>query len=643
MKRFLTKWSFSLFLLVGMTASMVAQKMVSGSVTDAANGDALIGANVLVKGTGLGTITDIDGTYSLKASEGDVLVFSYAGYTDQEITVGTSTTVNVSLSAGRLLDEVVVVGYGTQKSKEVTGSVVSVKREDFNAGNVNSPAQLLQGRVAGLTVSRPGGDPNGSFGIRLRGLSTIGAQTEPLIIVDGVPGASLSNIDPQDIESFDVLKDGSAAAIYGTRGSSGVILITTKKGKKGTSNVEYNGYVSNESIAKLPAFLTASEFKAAGGIDAGGTSDWYEEISQSELSHSHNLSLSGGAGNTSYRASFNIRDMSGVVLNTGFKQMNGSLSLSQKAMNDKLNVSLNMILTNRDTRFGFPEAFRYASIINPTSKVFLDGGGYNNPSGFDVFNPVAIANQINDAQKAELLANITASYEIVTGLKLTGSYAKQKFNTLFGEYYAKNSVYRQGVSRNGVARRITDVGQNDLYEATLAYTGEAGKLTYTVLGGVSSQDFVFEGQGIEAGGFLLDAFTYNNIGASSEVLKGLANTWSYNNGYALQAQFARLNLNHDDTYFLSASVRREGSDRFGADNKYGIFPAISAGVDITKLTDLNNVDNLKLRVGYGVTGNLPGESFLGYSIFSPGAQFFYNGEFVPSYGPTTNSNPDLKW
>lgn len=494
-----------------------------------------------------------------------------------------------------------------------------------------------------MTVSRPGGDPNGGFGIRLRGLSTIGAQTEPLIIVDGVPGASLSNIDPQDIESFDVLKDGSAAAIYGTRGSSGVILITTKKGKKGTSNVEYNGYVSNESIAKLPAFLTTEEFKSNGGLDAGGATDWYDELSQSKLSQSHNLSMSGGTANTSYRASFNFRDMAGVVLNTGFKQLNGSLSLNQKAMNDKLSLSLNMILTNRDSKFGFPEAFRYASIANPTSKVYLDGGAYNNPSGFDVFNPVSIVNQINEGEKAEILANVTASYEIVTGLKLTGSYAKQKSDILNGEYYAKNSVYRQGVARNGVARRITEVSDNNLYEATLGYTGEAGKLTYTLLGGISSQDFTFQGQGIEAGGFLLDAFTYNNIGASSEVLKGLASTWSYNNGYALQAQFARLNLNQDNTYFLSASVRREGSDRFGQDNKYGIFPAISAGVDISKLASLNNVDNLKLRVGYGVTGNLPGTSYLGYSIFSPGAQFYYNGEFVPSYGPTTNANPDLKW
>ncbi|MBL0100126.1 MAG: hypothetical protein IPP49_08850 [Saprospiraceae bacterium] len=324
----------------------------------------------------------------------------------------------------------------------------------------------------------------------------------------------------------------------------------------------------------MPAFLTSSEFKAAGGIDAGGTTNWYDEISQSELSQSHNLSLSGGTPSTSYRASFNFRDMNGVVLNTGFKQLNGSLSLNQKALNDKLNVALNMILTNRDSKFGFPEAFRYASIANPTSKVFLDGGNlYNNPSGFDVFNPVSIVNQINDGTKTEMLANMNATYEIISGLKVSASYAKQKSDVLNGEYYAKNSVYRQGIARNGVARRITEQSDNNLYEGTLSYTGEADKLTYTLLGGVSTQDFTFQGQGIEAGGFLLDGTTYNNIGSSSEVLKGLASTWSYNNGYKLQAQFARLNLNLDDTYFLAASVRREGSDRFGKDNRYGIFPA----------------------------------------------------------------------
>ena len=643
MKKTLTNLLFLMVLFLGASYTY-AQRTVSGKVTDSKTGDALIGANVLVKGTSLGTITDIDGAYSIKTSVGSTLVISYTGYTPQEIVVGESGTVDVSLAEGSLLDEVVVVGYGTQKSKEVTGSVVSVKKENFNKGNVNSPTQLLQGKVAGLTISRPGGDPNGTFGIRMRGLSTIGAQTEPLIIIDGVPGASLSNIDPQDIESMDVLKDGSAAAIYGTRASSGVILVTTKKGKKNSSHVEYNGYVSTESISKRPAILSAVDFKALGGTDAGGTTDWYDEISQSAMQHSHNLSMSGGAGNTSYRASVNFRDASGIIQNSGFNQLNGSLSLNQKAMNDKLDLTFNIISTNKKSEFGFPEAFRYATIINPTSKVRLDDGTLNDPSGFDAFNPVSIVSlNKNDGEKTELLANISASYEIMKGLKLSGSYAKQKADDFKGEYYTRNSVYRQGKSRSGVARRILEVSKNDLFETTLNYTGGSGKFLYTILGGYSFQDFNFVGQSIDAGGFLVDNFGYDNISASSEVLKGLARPDSYDNGYKLQGQFGRINLNYDDTYFFSTSVRREGSDRFGAANKYGIFPAVSAGIDLAKLTHFDGVDNLKLRVGYGVTGNLPGRSYLGYSVFEPGAQFYYNGGYVPSYGPDRNSNPDLKW
>jgi iron complex outermembrane receptor protein len=645
MKKLFLKLTYSLVLALFVFASGYGQRTITGTITDAETGETLIGANVLAVGFDVGTITDIDGNYTLTLPDGaTALQFSYTGYTSQTVAIGASDVIDVILSAGELLEEIVVTGYGTQTKKEVTGSIVSVKSEDFNQGNVNSPSQLLQGKVAGLTITRPGGDPNGSFGIRLRGLSTIGAQTEPLVIVDGVPGASLSNIDPLDIESIDVLKDGSAAAIYGTRGSSGVILVTTKKGKKGVSRIEYNGYIAMESISNRPALLSAEDFRSAGGIDAGGTTDWYDEISQSGLTHSHNLSLSGGTEQTTYRASMNFRDARGIVLNTGFSQLNGSLSMTQKAIDDKLSVNVNFITTNRKSDFGFAEAFRYATIFNPTSNVLKEDGSYNEPGGFDVFNPAAMVNQnINDGERTELLTNIAATYEIIPGLKLMGSFAKQKNDFFRGEYYPRTALYRQGLSRNGVATRVTEIAKNDLLEGTLQYTGETGNIIYTVLGGYSFQEFTFQGQGITAGGFLLDNNTYNQIASSAEVLTGLARPYSYDNGYKLEAQFGRVNVNIDDTYFLSGSVRREGSNRFGEGNKYGIFPAISGGVDISKLTEIAGVDNLKLRLGYGVTGNLPGQNFLAESIFSPGAQFFYNGAFVPSYGPTTNANPDLKW
>ncbi|MDQ3017207.1 MAG: TonB-dependent receptor plug domain-containing protein, partial [Bacteroidota bacterium] len=343
------------FLLVGFS---YGQKAVTGTITDSGTGEPLIGANVVIKGTATGTVADFNGNYSIMANQGDVLVVTYTGYKSMELTVGMDNMYSTTLQPGELFDEVVVTGYGTQRAKEVTGAVSSVKAEDFNAGNVTSAAQLIQGKVAGVSIYRPGGDPNKEYQLRIRGLSTIGAQTEPLVIIDGVPGAKLSSIDPQDIESMDVLKDGSAAAIYGTRGSSGVILVTTKKGKKGTSGVEYNGYVSMENIANLPDIATAEEFLAAGGADNGANSDWYDAISQTGLSHAHNLSLTGGTDQTQYRASVNFRDAQGIILNSGFNQVNGSLSISQKGLNNKLLVAVNLIATDRKYQLSFPEAFR---------------------------------------------------------------------------------------------------------------------------------------------------------------------------------------------------------------------------------------------------------------------------------------------
>lgn len=653
MKKLFTKLTVITVLLFGLCSFAVGQRTITGVITDAETNEPLIGANVIIKDTGTGTITDIDGSYSLDVPEGtESLVISYTGYIDQVVIIGTDNTLNIALAPGALLEEVVVIGYGTQTKKEVTGAVTSISAKDFNVGNITSPAQFLQGKVAGLTISKANGDPNGQIGIRLRGLSTIGAQTEPLYIIDGVLGASISSIDPADIESMDVLKDGSAAAIYGSRGSSGVILITTKKGERGTAKINYNGFVSTESIARTPQIATREEFLAAGGIDAGGDTDWYDALSQTGFAHSHNLSLSGGTDNTTYRASFNLRENQGVVKNTGFNQLNGSISINQRALNDKLNVSLNYTNTTRKSDFGFSEAFRYASVANPTSVIYNDDGTFREPGGFDNFNPVAIVEQnINDGERTESILNASVSYNIIPALKITGNFAKQNTERIFGEYYPRNGLYRQGIARSGVAYRSNENDKNDLLEGLAQYTGESGNLEYVILAGLSAQKFNFSGHGLVAGGFLNDLNTYNQIGTAAELLQGLATygtnatgyQGTYNRGYDIAAQFARATVNYADTYFFMASVRREGSDLLGPDNKYGIFPAVSAGVDISKLANINGVENLKFRIGYGQTGNLPGIIYLPYSIFGQGAQFFYNGEFVPSYGPVNNANPGLKW
>ena len=290
----LLKGTIALLLMLGVQSFSFAQRTVTGTVKEAGTGEALIGATVLVKGTTHGTITDIDGHFTLDVPAGsDVLEISYTGFGTEDVTIGNSNTVDVTLTAGKALEEVVVTGYGSQRRKEVTSAVTSIKAEDFNKGAITSPAQLLQGKVPGLIIAKPNGDPNGGFSIRLRGLSTIGGNTEPLIIVDGVPGASLSSVDPNDIESMDVLKDGSAAAIYGTRGSNGVILITTKKGIEGKTTIEYSGIASSESLARTPDVMTAAEYKAVGGKDQGASTDWFKTITRSAIQHQHNLALSG--------------------------------------------------------------------------------------------------------------------------------------------------------------------------------------------------------------------------------------------------------------------------------------------------------------------------------------------------------------
>jgi iron complex outermembrane receptor protein len=337
MKQRFLKHVFSVLCLSVLAIGMANAQggKISGKVIDAGNGEGLIGVNVVEVGTSNGTVTDLDGSYTITVGANATLSFSFTGYATQNVVVGNSTTVNISLAfEQQALSEVVVVGYGTQKKKEITSAVTSLKSEDFNRGTVNDPAQLLQGKVAGLSVVRPGGDPNGGFQIRLRGVSTVGANAEPLVVIDGVIGGSLSTVDPNDIASIDVLKDGSAAAIYGTRGSSGVILITTKTGKSGKVTADYNGSVGMENLARKIPVMTADEFrKVPGAPNLGATTDWLDLVTNTSYSQVHNLSLGGGVNNTTFRTSLNLRDANGIGINSGFNQLNGRINLTQLAFN----------------------------------------------------------------------------------------------------------------------------------------------------------------------------------------------------------------------------------------------------------------------------------------------------------------------
>lgn len=642
---------FALVLMLGLSSFVLAQRTVTGTVTDGK--DPVISGTVQVVGTTNGTTTDIDGKYSISVPEGSTqLKFTYIGYSDQIIDLGTSNVVNVTLLEGITTNEVVVVGYGTQTRKEVTSAVASVKAEDFNQGMVNNPAQLLQGKVAGLTIARPGGDVNGGFSIRLRGLSTIGANTQPLIIIDGIPGAALNSIDPQDIESIDVLKDGSASAIYGTRGSSGVILITTKSGVGGEPKVEYSGYVTSESVAKSVPVLSASGYKdLPGAVDLGATTDWFDQITQTGLNHVHNLSLSGGGNGTTYRVSMNYRDAEGIAINTGFKSLNTRLNLIQKALDDKLTLSFNLAATTSEAQFGFSEAFRYATIFKPTAPIRDESAtqydGYFQESLFDYFNPLAILEQnVNEGIRKRIVASFRADYALTDELNLGMFYSENHENDLAGRYIDKHSAWIPVEGRsNGIARRSTDLRFNKLFELTGNYETKFDQLGFKFLAGYSYQAFSDEGFSAEGDDFLTDAFTYNNLSQSGGFKAGNGIVTSYKSTSKLIAFFGRANLNYEDTYFFQGIYRREGSSRFGTNNQWGDFFGLSAGVELSKLMEAPEVNRLKLRASYGKTGALPGGNLLSLQRFAgdPDAAFYYNGSYVPSYGPVSNANPDLKW
>jgi len=645
-----------LFFGFAISLASAQQRTVTGKVTSE-DGGSLPGVNIVLQGTMQGVVTDADGAYSIPVPGPEaVLVFSFISYNSQTVTVGSQSTINISLVPSlSSLGEIVVVGYGTQKKREVTSSIASVTSDDFNQGSVNSPVALIQGKVAGLSISKPGGNLNGSYNIRLRGLSTIGANTGPLVVIDGVIGGSLDNVDPNDIESINVLKDGSAAAIYGSRGSSGVILVQTKKGKKGTSVIDYNAYFSAEMIAKHTDVMDATEWRAMSqetglGTDFGFDTDWFKEISQVGYSQVHNISMSGGSSSTTYRASLNYRDATGVARTTGYKQLNGRINITQKAINDKLTLDLNLGATNRTATYGFTDAFKHATIFNPTAPVtstdpaYAKWDGYFNQTLFDYFNPVQIidANK-NDGTDQLLNVSLKGTFEIMKGLTADAFFSRQSNISGRSVYYDKNSFW-VGSNTNGMTDKRTDNSRSQLFETTVRYNGEvSSSVSLNALGGYSYQDFTYDGFNVHGGNFLTDAFTYNNLGAGLDFNNGLGSAGSYKNSNKLIAFFGRVNLDINQMVFVTASARYEGSSRFGEDHKWGMFPAIGGGIDLASLINVSFIDNLKVRGNYGMTGNQPNESYLSLLRLGPSGNFFYNGAFGPAYAPVSNPNADLRW
>ncbi|REG79392.1 SusC/RagA family TonB-linked outer membrane protein [Algoriphagus antarcticus] len=663
MRNYLLKQkTFLLALALIFCATLVASaqsRTVTGTVMDPITGETVPGATVLVKGTTRGTATDLDGKFAIDLQAGDqILVVSFVGYLAQEIEIGNQTNITVNLEEDiQSLEEAVVIGYGTQDKKEITSAVVGVKPEDFNNGNVSNPAQLLQGKVAGLSITRAGGNPNNGFNIRLRGLSTFGANSSPLIVLDGVIGASIENVDPNDIQSIDVLKDGSAAAIYGARGSSGVILITTtkKSSKEGITNVAINSFATMDQATNLLDMLSPEEFVARGGTDFGSRTDWRDELISDAFSFTTNASVSGGFNNTNFLASVNYRDNNGIVNGVSNERLNTRINVSHGAMNNRLRMNLNVSNTSEDRNSINDAAFRYATIYNPTAPIFEDGadaerfGGYFQRSLTDFLNPVALANQqkfVNERKTS--LVSYQVEFDILNNLTISAQYSKDNRNELVGNFWSRED-FGIGFGARGSAQRITNDRRQQIFESTLRYDVDiADGLNMTLLGGIGLQTIKNQGFNARSRQFLFDQ-GWDNLGGGSIRVGNNTELSSYANEDQLNSIFGRANFNYQNTFFFSASVRAETYSGFGPNNQTGVFPAVSIGSDFTQIFDMGVLSQFKPRVSFGVTGNLPPSPTLAIGAFGNGNRVDLDNDPLTTddlyVGIIQNSNPnrDLKW
>ena len=653
------------FLLVFFAAlfSVSMNAQITGTVLEDATDFPVIGASVVEVGTTNGVITDFDGNFVLNVAEGTQIEISYMGFQAQKLAAKDGMVVRLAEDT-HVLQEVVAIGYGSQTKKEITGSVASVKADDFNKGSFNSPTGLLQGKVAGLTMSKDaGGDPtNRDFSVQIRGAGSLTGSTTPLFIIDGVPGASMNNINPNDIESMDVLKDGSAAAIYGTRANAGVIIITTKKGKEGKTQVEYNGTVSTANTAGRIKLFGRDEFLAAGGIDYGHETDWYKEITRVPVSTEHNIALSGGMKNVDYRASINYKLNQGLAKNSDFQELMARASVNQHALNNILEFNYNVSYSKTKSSWVDHSAYQQAMKFNPTMPVYTTpddpnylkyGGYYQNfdKSGFT--NPVSIIEQpTKDGTDQTFLGSVRATIKPISGLRLSAFGSYQYWNQSTANYYPSNSVAGNG--NGGSADKANNFNITRIFEATAQYTAEIENHAFTVLAGYAYQDFVSESFSASNTMFPTNDFLYNNLGLG-EGLNNLTNggskdgigIGSWKEEWKLASAFARVNYNYAQKYYINASIRAEGSSKFGANNRWGYFPAVSASWLITNedfMSGQEIVDDLKLRAGYGVTGNMPGDCYPWIGRMGKNEDYaFFGDSKVATWSLGTVPNPNLKW
>ena len=638
-----------------------AQNITLNGVVRYANGEPIIGASIVEKAHPTnGTVSDIDGNFTLQAPEGSIIQISYIGCETKELPAKNPMEVVLEENSVMLQEALVVgVGYGTMRKSDLTGAITSVSAKDLKQGIVTSTEQLLQGKIAGLSVTQASSDPTTGSSLRLRGGTSLSASNSPLIVVDGIPGVDINTVQPSEIISMDVLKDASAAAIYGSRGANGVIIVTTNRATESeVRKMSYNGWVSVGTAAKNIDMLSAKQWREyvrkneiLDAIDYGADTDWIKELEQTAVSHSHNFSMSTSRKNSGYRGAVTYQANEGIVKHNYMNRLAGSLSAYQYGFNGHLKVDLGINYTYDKYRapdYGFYGIFNYALNQNPTVPVKDSEGRYTRMGGTNMQNPVEYNdNYYSQQTRHRLLAYAKADVEIISGLHAVANLSYE-YGSWQNRYYQPS--YAAGNSVGGTGRRQLADNNNYQIEAYLNYNktfAEIHKLN--VMAGYSYSKYVYEGFGASRSGFDTDSFLYNNLGAGNDYRKD--DVYSNKGEARLASFYGRVNYSLNSKYLLTATMRADGSSRFGKNHKWGYFPSVALGWRISDENFMQSatgwLDNLKLRLGYGVTGNQDGiGEYKSIALLGAGGGGYYDaatGTWKATYSPSQNANPDLKW
>ncbi len=656
-------------LLLSSFAAMAQQINVSGTVTDA-SGEPVIGASVVAVDSQGGTTTDIDGNYVVSVDPKGKLRFSYIGFTTQTVAVDGRATINVVLQENTaVLDEVVVIGYGTMDKKELTSAISHVGEKDFLSVSSLDPSMMIQGKVPGVSITNTGaGDPNNQASIQIRGVSSRSAGLGPLIVVDGVPGGNLTNINPNDIASFDILKDGAASAIYGTRGSNGVILVTTKKGAKdGQTHASYSGTFSWDKVKEELDMMNAQEYRDVRlgwgdtGVDLGGNDNWLDAVTRTGFTMRHTLTLSGGNEKSNYRVSADYRNANGIDLRSHREEYGARASVSHTTKGGLFTISANIAprIIYRDNADW--SVFRNAIEANPTTPIMNP----ENPNSYYNFqgqvvgsNPVELMKLEKDHADTKLLDwDGTLKLNLLPLFMPNAKYSQNLSTqvTFADHQYSNNNTwFRPSTSTlainsgyDGEGSRSYSKERQYILEWLANYNISIKKHNIKAMAGYSYQYSQYSGFNVENKDFPNDGLGADNIGSGDlakeegEVLMG-----SYKNDAKLIAFFGRVSYDFDGKYLLTASLRHEGSSKFGANHKWGNFPAVSAGWRISEEEFMKGaewINDLKIRADYGVTGNQDFGSYLSLNTMTGFGYYYYNGKYFQVWGPSKNVNPDLHW